>query len=381
MATSAVGPGFITQTTVFTEQLRTSFGFVILCSMVLDIVVQLNVWRIVSVSGLHAQDLANKVLKGSGHLLTVLIVAGGLAFNIGNIGGAALGLNVMFGLELWAAGLISACVALIIFWYREVGKAMDLFARLMGIVMIVLTGWIAVKSNPPLGGALIHTFAPEIIDLTAIMVLVGGTVGGYISFSGIHRLVDAGVVGAANLRNVSKSSVRAIVVATSMRILLFLAALGVVAGGGVLDPGNPPASVFQVAAGPIGYKVFGLVLWCAALTSVVGSAYTSVSFMRSATLSSLTARRIVITLFIVSSTAAFVFVGRPVAVLILVGALNGVILPIALALMLFAARRTSLIGDYRHPKWIEYPGWLVLVLLVALSIQAMTHGLATLWDQ
>lgn len=46
MATSAVGPGFLTQTTVFTQTLAASFGFVILLSILLDIGVQLNVWRI-----------------------------------------------------------------------------------------------------------------------------------------------------------------------------------------------------------------------------------------------------------------------------------------------------------------------------------------------
>ena len=36
MATSAVGPGFLTQTTVFTQQLGASFGFVILASILID---------------------------------------------------------------------------------------------------------------------------------------------------------------------------------------------------------------------------------------------------------------------------------------------------------------------------------------------------------
>ncbi|HEX9108611.1 MAG TPA: hypothetical protein VF832_15310, partial [Longimicrobiales bacterium] len=46
MATSAIGPGFLTQTAVFTAQLAASFGFVILASIVLDIGAQLNIWRI-----------------------------------------------------------------------------------------------------------------------------------------------------------------------------------------------------------------------------------------------------------------------------------------------------------------------------------------------
>src|SRR5699024_720813 len=99
MATSAVGPGFLTQTAVFTETLLASFGFVILASIILDLGAQLNVWRIISVSGKRGQDIANDVLPGLGFVVAIFIVIGGLAFNIGNIGGAGLGVNVILGLK------------------------------------------------------------------------------------------------------------------------------------------------------------------------------------------------------------------------------------------------------------------------------------------
>src|SRR5512134_2070644 len=91
MATSAIGPGFITQTTQFTAQLGAAFAFAILVSIVVDIALQLNVWRVIGVSGLRAQELANTVLPGAGYVLAALVVLGGLVFNIGNIGGTALG--------------------------------------------------------------------------------------------------------------------------------------------------------------------------------------------------------------------------------------------------------------------------------------------------
>ena len=92
MATSSIGPGFLTQTTVFTQQLMASFGFVILFSVLLDIGAQLNVWRIIGVSGKRGQDIANLVLPGLGYFVALLIVLGGLAFNIGNIAGCGLGM-------------------------------------------------------------------------------------------------------------------------------------------------------------------------------------------------------------------------------------------------------------------------------------------------
>ena len=87
MATSAIGPGFLTQTGQFTGNLKGSFGFVILVSVILAAIVQLNVWRDLCVSGMRGQDVANKVLPGLGYVIAFLVVAGGLVFNIGNVGG------------------------------------------------------------------------------------------------------------------------------------------------------------------------------------------------------------------------------------------------------------------------------------------------------
>ena len=113
MANSSIGPGFLTQTTVFTQQLMTSFGFVILVSVLLDIGVQLNTWRILTISELRAQDLANKLFPGLGYFLMVLVVVGGFAFNIGNIAGCGLGVNVLTGLSFQQGAVISCVIALI----------------------------------------------------------------------------------------------------------------------------------------------------------------------------------------------------------------------------------------------------------------------------
>ena len=128
-----------------------------------------------------------------------------------------------------------------------------------------------------------------------------------------------------------------------MRIALFLAVLGVVSKGLVIDPANPPASVFELAAGNIGYRMFGMIMWAAAITSVVGAAYTSVSFIRSFHPSIEKYHNWVIIAFIVISTTTFALVGKPVNVLILVGALNAMILPLALGIILVAAHKKKLL--------------------------------------
>ncbi|MCM3081654.1 NRAMP family divalent metal transporter [Brevibacillus invocatus] len=378
MATSAIGPGFLTQTTVFTQTLAASFGFVILMSILLDIGAQMNVWRIIAVSEKRAQDIANMVLPGMGYLVALLIVMGGLAFNIGNVAGAGLGLNVLFGIPAETGALASAVIAIGIFLVREAGKLMDRFAQIIGFIMIGLTIYVAAVSSPPVGEAVIKSFVPDTIDVLAIVTLVGGTVGGYITFAGGHRLLDAGVKGVSALPEVTKSSISGIVVVSIMRVVLFLAVLGVVSQGLQLDPANPPASVFQLAAGDIGYKIFGVVIWAAAITSVVGCAYTSVSFIRTFHSSLDKHHKWIIIGFIVVSTLVFLIVGRPVKILVLVGALNGLILPITLGVMLVAAYKKKIVGDYKHPVWMTVFGGIVVVSMAIMGVYTLVNELPKL---
>jgi Mn2+/Fe2+ NRAMP family transporter len=369
MATSAIGPGFITQTTVFTQQLFTSFGFVILISVLLDIVAQLNIWRVVAATGLRAPDLANKVFPGLGVLLVLLVSAGGLIFNIGNVGGSGLGLNILFGVSTQTGAMISCGIAVLLFLLKEFGNAMDWFAKLLGFVMICLTMYVAVKSHPPIAALVKHSFIPEKIDIHAIVTLVGGTVGGYISFAGAHRMLDTVVRKDDYIKPVTQAAVSGILVASIMRVLLFVAVAGVVAMGVSLSATNPAASVFEAAAGTVGLKIFGLILWAAAITSVVGAAYTSVSFLESLHPLIRRYKQRVIIAFILLSTGLFTFVGNPVHILVQAGAINGVILPLSLGIILIATQKRSLLGNYKHPLWLIITGWLVVALMSWMCVQ------------
>lgn len=380
MATSSIGPGFLTQTTVFTQQLAASFAFVILISLVLDVFAQMNVWRIITVSGLRGQEIANKVLPGLGVVLAVFIVIGGLAFNIGNIAGAGLGLNAMIGLKPTTGALISAAFAVFIFLVKEASKAMDKVTQVAGSVMLILMLYVAFSTSPPVGDALSNAIIPAEFSVMAIVTLVGGTVGGYITFAGGHRLLDAGVKGVESLPEVTKSSVTGIAVTGVMRVALFLAVLGVVSQGLAIDPDNPPASVFKLAAGMVGYRMFGVIMWAAAITSVVGAAYTSVSFIRSFHPMIEKYHNWIIILFILTSTTTFMLVGQPVTVLILAGALNALILPLALGVMLIAAHRESIVGKiYKHPLWLTISGTFVVVVMGALGIYTLFEQISLLF--
>ena len=372
MATSAIGPGFMTQTAVFTKDMGPTFAFVILISVIMSFVAQLNVWRILAVSKMRGQDVANSILPGLGYVITFLVCLGGLAFNIGNVGGAALGFQVLFDIDLKLAAIISGAVGVIIFSFKSASKLMDKLTQVLGDLMILLIGYVAFSTNPPVGAAVKETFVPSSVNLMAIITLIGGTVGGYIIFSGGHRLIDAGIVGEENLKEVNKSAMLGMGVATVVRIFLFLAVLGVVTLGNELDPGNPAADAFKIAAGVVGYKIFGLVFLAAALTSIVGAAYTSVSFLK--TLFKVVAKyeNLFIIGFIVTSTLILIFLGKPVKLLILAGSLNGIILPITLAITLIASKKSSIVGSYKHSNILFYLGWIVVIVTAYIGVQSLS---------
>ncbi|MBR8744945.1 NRAMP family divalent metal transporter [Nocardiopsis sp. MG754419] len=386
MATSAIGPGFITQTTTFTAQLGAAFAFAILVSILVDIAVQLNIWRVIGVSNMRAQDLANKVLPGAGYLLAVLIVFGGLVFNVGNIAGTGLGLDAMVGFDPRIGAIASAAIAIVILAVKRLGVALDRILVVLGVLMIGLTLYVAVISGPPVGEALRQSVLPEAArgDLfLATITIIGGTVGGYITYAGAHRLIEQGKGGRENIAAITQTSVTGIVITGVMRVVLFLAILGVVAGGvSIMDSPNPSAEAFYQAAGEVGMRLFGMIMWAAAVSSVIGASYTSISFITTFSPWLERHKGSLVTAFIGISLIIFLVSGQaPNTLLVLAGALNGVILPVGLGLLLWVAWRHSatLLDGYRYPKWLLAIGVLAWALTVYMAVSAL-GGIAALWQ-
>ncbi|MER5173637.1 MULTISPECIES: NRAMP family divalent metal transporter [Thioclava] len=378
MATSAIGPGFITQTATFTGKLGATFAFAILVSILIDFVVQMNIWRIITLSRRRAAEIANAALPGTGYLLAVFILLGGFVFNVGNIAGAGLGTNALLGLDPKTGGVISALIAVGIFLSKRAGLVMDRVVVVLGLVMLALVVFVACVSHPPVGEALRQTIFPDSIDFATIVTIVGGTIGGYITYAGAHRLLDQGMVGEENLPLVTRAALTGIVVTGVMRFVLFLAILGVVSAGLVIDTsgqsGNPAAQAFRAAAGDLGLRVFGAILWGAAITSVIGAAYTSVSFL-TVFLPRLSerGRAVATVVFIALSLATYIGLGTaPAALLVFAGGFNGLILPVGFSVFMYVGwARPDLLGGYRSPRWLLVSGTLVCVLTWYMGLKSV----------
>ena len=388
MATSAIGPGFLTQTATFTGQHGSSFGFVILVSVIMSAIAQINIWRVLCVSGLRGQDVANKLLPGLGYFVSFMIVLGGLVFNIGNVGGGALGFNTLLGIPTEVGYVLAGALAILVFVVKNAKAAMDTAAKIMGGIMIVVILVVIFVVQPPVGDALKNTFVPEtgVSPLfSAILTLMGGTVGGYITFAGAHRLIDANITGKDNLQEINKSSVTGIGIATLVRIMLFLAVLGVVSkglisGADLSASGNPAADAFKAGAGELGYRFAGMVLLCAAITSIIGAAYTSVSFLKTFSKSIDAHENAWIIGFIAVSTVIMLVLGQPAMLLVLAGAFNGLILPITLGVCLVGGNSKKIMPEnYKHPIVLTILGVIVVVLAAYLGVPAFIKNVAGLF--
>lgn len=376
MATSAIGPGFLTQTAVFTGIHGADMAFAILASVLIDIGVQWNVWRVIGVTGLSGPAIAAAIHPFLAGLLRTLVVFGGFVFNVGNLAGCALGLAI-FGVPLGVGAAISGLLAMVLLARPGAMKPVDMFVQVLGFLMLALTAAIMVMSRPDYLLAAQRAFLPVEFPTGSILTLVGGTVGGYITFSGAHRLLASGLRGEEAIHDFDRAAIRGILVTAAMRTILFLAILGVLqTATGPLDPTNPAGAAFRLGGGVLGEKFFGIVLWSAAITSVVGCSYTSLSFVPGAQVGA--ARNLGLGFFILAALGVFLAVGRPAQLLVWAGGLNGLVLPLSLGVILVASRRAAIVGAYKHPTHMTIAGalaWLASVAIAVFGIQDLLKRL------
>ncbi|EGU32744.1 NRAMP family divalent metal transporter [Vibrio scophthalmi] len=368
MATTSVGPGFLTQTAVFTNIYKVDMAFPVFASMFITFGIVMNLWRIVGVSGLRIQDIANKVAPGMGYAVGILLALGAVAFNFGNVSGAALGINVLTGVDTTWGALFTGLVGSLLFVVHNASKRMDQMARYLGLFMIILIAYVAMTSLPPMGKTLTAAVMPSDFSslLLPTLTIVGGAVGGY--YTGAQRLVDIGLQGKENIPSIKTAAWAGISIAVVIRILLFLAVFGVISAGAVLDSSNPAADAFRQGAGETGYFIFGLVLFVASITSVVGNSYMAISLIK--TLFPTVARneKAWCVAFILVTSLGTVTMNMPILLLMLAGLVNSIILPIVLGMVLAATRRKDIIGDYKHPMYLTAIGVTIVVVMAASSV-------------
>ncbi|MFB2844531.1 divalent metal cation transporter, partial [Aeromonas jandaei] len=303
-----------------------------------------------------------------GYIVGVLLALGAVAFNLGNVSGSALGINVLTGINTTGGALITGGLGIGLFLLHNAAKRMDQMAKYLGLFMILLIAYVALKGLPNIAPELINktsldfSFSNASSLLLPILLVVGGSVGGY--YTGAHRLIDCNFTGIANVNNIKRAGFTGIIIAGTIQTLLFLAVLAVVVTGVTLDLQNPAADAFKHGAGEIGYFIFGFVLFFASITSVIGNSYMAISLLK--TIFPVVGRneKYWCIGFIVVTTLATIVMGKPVLLLMVAGLVNSFILPVVLTTLMLATKKKEIVGNYEHPKWLTILGSIMVIVMV-----------------
>lgn len=377
---SSIGPGFLVQTSLFTAQHTASLAAAVAAMILLDIITKLNIWRVLGISGLRGQELANRVLPGSGNVIAVLVTFGGFTFAIGNIGGAALGLNAVCGLPVQIGYVLSSGLAISLFLVKNARSGINRASQVLSVMVLIVLIIMVFQTKPPMDQVAKGLIFPEhpYLLLFPLITLLGGSTGGYISYAGAHRFLDYGITGKENLKGIQTSTLISCGITGFSRILIFLVVFGVCASGGTLaaqsiaTAENPAAEAFLLGAGQLGSRLFGLALFCAGITTIIGSSYTSVSFLKTLNPVIEKNEKWFITGFIGLAAILMATIGKATALLVIAGVINGFLLPLTLAITLWSIRDKSIVGeDYHHPKWLVVTGILVTLITTYASFVAL----------
>lgn len=181
MATSAIGPGFLTQTSTFTAQYKSIFALVIICTILLDVTTQLNIWSVSVCPVCADRNIANKVLPGLGYFIAFMVALRAVCNSTLAMSEAALWDSTYCSeYRRRLEPLSRESIGILIFLSKDAKASMDKLTKYLGSIMIIVVLYVAIKSKPPVGDAVSSIFHPGDVGalVLPLITLLGGSCGG-----------------------------------------------------------------------------------------------------------------------------------------------------------------------------------------------------------
>lgn len=188
VAAAFVGPGTITVCTLAGVQFGYSLLWAVVLSVVATIILQEMSGRIGVISQNGLMDVVKTELRSKWIRNVVIaivlfaILVGNSAYEAGNIGGATLGLEGLFGSGKIASfyPLFIGIFAFVLLWFSGYKTLEKVFAGLVGIMGVCFLV-AALLTKPPLSKIMEGMFIPRLPDgsLLTVVALVGTTVVPY----------------------------------------------------------------------------------------------------------------------------------------------------------------------------------------------------------
>lgn len=378
VAAAFVGPGTVT----VCAAAGIAFGYGLLWALLVSVVMTILLQEIAARVGIITQkDLPqllhdhtqNPILKiGITGLILAAIVVGNAAYEAGNMNGAVLGLQAIFGDEF--VGFYPIVVGVTAFSLLFFGNIQQLSRILIGLVLLMSMSFVAtaILTGPSLLQLAKGFFLPKVNseNLFTIIALVGTTVVPYNLF--LHaslakeRWKDSSGLAAAKTDTIVAIGLGGLV---SMAIVVSAAAIPSTQLNSVIDV----ASGLEPLYGSAAKYLIGLGLFGAGITSAVtaplAAAYVANSCFNWNVATShwkfKAVWMLVMGVGVLSLGSSF----KPIAVIQFAQIANGVLLPILVGTLIWVSTSKTILGKHKN-SWSQNTAYLLIfVFSLALSIK------------
>ncbi len=388
-----IGPGTITTATLAGAR----FGFALLWALAFSIAATIVLQEMSARLGLVTRHGLGEALRatftgwGIRTVSVVLIIAaialGNCAFQIGNITGAAMGLEILTGIKrpMWALIVgLAAFSMLATARYRMIERMLIAMVTGMGVVFLLT----AVTSRPSVTETLKGLFVPQIPhgSLVTIIALIGTTVVPYNLFlhaSAVRERWSASVPVRVSLWEARWDGAIAITLGGLITLAVVVTAATFYTRGATVADASAMADQLRPVLGPAARYFFALGLFAAGLTSAItaplAAAYATAGVLGWDADLRTWKFRTVWAIVVVVGTAPAMFGRNPVAAIIFAQAANGLLLPIMAGFLLVAMNQKALLGEHTNGVLANVLGGSVVLVVAGLGIVKLAEVAQTVW--
>ncbi|SKB67183.1 Nramp family divalent metal transporter [Maribacter arcticus] len=380
VAAAFIGPGTVTACTLA----GVNFGFSLLWAMLLSIIAtyvlqemsaRLGIITQKGLADVIKQELSNPWIRNS--VITLIfsaIIIGNASYEAGNIGGATLGMEALFGLsysKLYPVILGLAAFLLLFFGNYKALEKVFIFLVLIMSLSFVMT---AVLTQPNLWELVKGLFVPSIPEdgILTIIALVGTTVVPYNLF--LHAaLVSEKWKSEKDLKLAKRDTLVSIILGglVSISIIISAAAIKSTEVNNVLDM----AKALEPLYGSAALYFMGIGLLAAGITSAItaplAAAYVANScFGWKAEFKDAKFRAIWI-LILVLGVVFLSFGIKPIEIIKFAQITNGLLLPIIAIFLLWVVNRVGVMGKYKNTLLQNCIGLAIILLSILLGAKSI----------
>lgn len=386
VAAAFVGPGTVTTVTVAGARYGFTLLWAVLAGLLVTLVLQEAAVRLTVITGqplgtlLRTRFTPHPLLK---RVLAFLVlggvVAGAAAFQVGNLLGATLGLTLLWNAPAPLYVVLLADLAFLLLWFGAHQRAERVLVLLVATMTLAFLAT-ALLHPPPLDAVAASLLPPTLPaggDLL-VLALLGTTVVPYNLFLHSALVEGHGWRGARDLPAM-RWDLAAMVLAGGAASLAILATSATLLQGVEVTSAAAMAVQLRPVTGPLAGDLFALGLAAAGFTSSVtapmAAAYAAGHILGWEGDLATPRYRTTWILVLVSGALLAALAVEPVAAIVAAQALNGLLLPLLAAVLLWGINRTDLLGEHRNRVLGNLAGGAALLLTLVLGLRLLWGAL------